>query len=314
VRELGIERLLNLYGTTEEGIVSLVAELPAGIDTVTVGYPLPGSRIGVVGLEGQRVPPGVPGEVVAGGIGVSRGYLGRPALTAAAFRPDPAAADGGRRYYTGDRGRWTASGVEMLGRLDNQVKIRGHRVELGEIEIGLTEADGVAEAAAVLISRDGTDTITAYVRLREGSPEWDPIAFRASLRRRLPSYMVPGDVVLIGQMPYTQSGKVDRKALAARSMALTAGSRVADGTQVPQPGTEQAVADVWAEMLGVPEVGRNDRWFDIGGDSLMAARMTRQLTDLFGVSIQVSLIYEEDRLASFATDIEAVLRQEGKMV
>jgi hypothetical protein len=125
--------------------------------------------------------------------------------------------------------------------------------------------------------------------------------------------MVPADVVLVGQMPYTQSGKVDRKALAARSTTLTAGNQVADGAQVPQPGTEQAVADVWAEMLGVPQVGRNDRWFDIGGDSLMAARMTRQLADLFNVPLPVSLIYEEDRLASFATDIEAVLRQEGRM-
>jgi len=310
LREAGIERLLNIFGTTEEGICSIAAELPPEIGVITVGYPLPGSHAGVVDADGQRLPPGVPGELVSSGVGVSRGYLGRPALTAAAFRPDPAGAPGSRRYHTGDRGRWTPYGMEVHGRLDTQVKIRGHRVELGEIESALEAIGQVAAAAAIPTAREDSTAVTAFVRLRGETDEWDPVAFLASLRRRLPSYMIPAGVVRVDAMPYTKSGKIDRRALAEQATALMAVSRAADVTAPPRTRTERAVADAWTAVLGVPDVSANDRFFDIGGDSLLAARMVRELADSLDVALPVRLIFEEDRLASFAADIDALLGQE----
>ncbi len=304
VASLGIDRLVNLYGTTEDSFCSTWVDLTGQLDNlavVPVGDPLPGSRVDLVDAAMRRVPPGVPGEVICGGVGVSRGYLGRPGLTASVFRPDPRGTGGERCYQTGDRGRWTGSGLEMHGRLDSQVKIRGHRVELGEIESAMLDLDDVAEAVAMLSAWDGLPRITAYVRLHEVSDAWDAIAFRAALRRRLPAYMIPASFELLTEMPRTDSGKIDRQALAARS---SAGARSSAIGAALREGTERTVADLWREMLGIASIGRDDRFFDLGGDSLMAARMIRRLAEHYEVELPVRLIYTDDRLASFASDID----------
>jgi acyl-coenzyme A synthetase/AMP-(fatty) acid ligase len=293
--------VFNLYGTTEESFCSTWT--PLTDDVVTAGRPLPGTRIGVVDDRFDRLPPGIPGEITAAGVGVSRGYLKRPGRTADAYRPDPHGPPGSRLYRTGDRGRWTERGLVMSGRLDNQVKVRGHRIELGEVEAALVAVDGVADAAALV----RTGRLVAYVRPATG--DLDVGRLRAALRRRLPDYMVPSSFVVVEQMPRNQSGKLDRAALACVPVpenggVTVPGVRSASSAEVdgepPRPGAETEVALVWQELLGIPTVHRWARFFELGGDSLLAARMTTRVNERLGVALPIRLIFDDDRLTSFA--------------
>ncbi|MEU1810576.1 amino acid adenylation domain-containing protein [Micromonospora aurantiaca (nom. illeg.)] len=308
VWERGPRRVVNLYGTTEDSFCSTWVELHADDALITTGRPLPGSRVVVANAALLPVPPGVPGEIVSAGAGVSRGYLGRPGLTADVFVPDPAGPPGRRQYRTGDRGRWTAAGLEVAGRLDHQVKIRGHRVELGEVEAAIAAVPGVAETVALVDGVPGTSThrLVAFVRPDGEHGALDAAAVRAELRRRLPDYMVPAAFVFLDVMPHTPSGKLDRAALAALPIAGAEGT--AGAGEAPRGRTETAVALVWQGMIGVPRVTRDDRFFELGGDSLLAARMTTRLNDRFGVAVPLRQIFEDDRLAAFARRIDEGLR------
>ncbi|MER7009351.1 amino acid adenylation domain-containing protein, partial [Dactylosporangium sp. NPDC000555] len=308
VWERGPRRVVNLYGTTEDSFCSTWVELHPDGGPITAGRPLPGSRVAVVNAALLPVPPGVPGEIVSAGAGVSRGYLGRPGLTAGVYVPDPAGPPGHRQYRTGDRGRWTEAGLEVAGRLDHQVKIRGHRIELGEVEAAIAAVPGVAETVALVDGAPGgaARRLVAFVRPGGEHGALDAAAVRAALRRRLPDYMVPAAFVFLDAMPRTPSGKLDRAALAA--LPVTAAEGAAATGEAPRGATETAVALVWQDMIGLTRVTRDDRFFELGGDSLLAARMTTRVNDRFGVAVPLRQIFDDDRLAAFARRIDEGLR------
>ncbi|QLQ36675.1 non-ribosomal peptide synthetase [Micromonospora robiginosa] len=308
VWERGPRRVVNLYGTTEDSFCSTWVELHPDDVLITTGRPLPGSRVVVANAALLPVPPGVPGEIVSAGAGVSRGYLGRPGLTADVFVPDPAGPPGHRQYRTGDHGRWTAAGLEVAGRLDHQVKIRGHRVELGEVEAAIAAVPGVAETVALVDGVPGASTrrLVAFVRPDGEHGVLDTAGVRAELRRRLPDYMVPAAFVFLDVMPRTPSGKLDRAALAA--LPISGAEGTAAPGDAPRGQTETEVALLWQGMTGASRVTRDDRFFELGGDSLLAARMTTRLNDRFGVAVPLRQIFEDDRLAAFARRIDEGLR------
>jgi hypothetical protein len=277
------ERLLHVYGPTETTTFATwhpVVELAEDAATVPIGLPISNTTAYVLDGRMEPAPVGVPGELYLGGDGLARGYWRRPALTAERFVPDPfGATAGGRLYRTGDLVKRRADGsLEFLGRVDHQVKLRGFRVELGEIEAVLREHPAVREAA-VLLREDGAGgrRLVAYVVRPEGGHEgWDVL--REHLRRRLPDYMVPAAFVALDALPLTPNGKVDRHALPAPpgGLAEHVGEYAA-----PSSETERAVAAVWQEVLGVDEVSIDDSFFDLGGHSLLLVQVHERLSRLF---------------------------------
>ncbi|MFC4085855.1 amino acid adenylation domain-containing protein [Amycolatopsis samaneae] len=266
--------LWNTYGPTECSIdVTAQRVDPAGLaDPVPIGRPIDNTRILVLDTCGAPVPVGVAGELCVGGVGLARGYHGRAADTAAAFVPDPYGPAGARLYRTGDRARWRADGVlEYLGRLDQQVKINGVRVEPAEVESALTAHPAVA--AAVVAGRrsaDGAARLAAYF-VSDGHPP-EPEALRRYLAELLPSAFVPSAFVRLDRFPLTVSGKVDRRALPDPAPDTGRAPYVA-----PRNEVEQVVADVWADLLGVDGVGVHDDFFVLGGSSLMLTRLANRL-------------------------------------
>ncbi|KQS71307.1 non-ribosomal peptide synthetase [Modestobacter sp. Leaf380] len=276
-------RLLNVYGVTEVTVAALLRELgPATADggCLPVGEPLEDVHVGVVDVLGRQVPVGVVGEIVLGGVGVARGYLGRPGPTADRFRP---AAGGGRWYLTGDRGRHRPDGgIDFLGRADGQAKIRGFRVEPGEVEQALRGLPEVADAVVEVHADGSGNRLVGHVVLRPGAlaSAGDLVT---ALRRSLPAHLVPA-VVVLPALPRTSSGKVDRSALPQP----TAVPCPPDPTsRPPAPGMEEQVAEVWREVLGVDAVGADDDFFDLGGHSLLAAAVTARLLDVLGRQLSV---------------------------
>ncbi|MFC5289945.1 amino acid adenylation domain-containing protein [Actinokineospora guangxiensis] len=269
--------LHNLYGPTEAA-VDVTADRCAPGSPVTIGRPIANTRTYIVDDALRPVPVGVPGELLLGGVQLARGYLGRPGLTADRFVPDPFTGGGTRLYRTGDLARYLPDGrIEYLGRLDHQVKIRGHRVELGEVEAVLLQAPGVADAAAAVRS----DALVGYLVADRGT-EPDIPAVTAFLGGRLPSAMVPSAWVVLDALPLTASGKTDRGALPEPDRSRAAGEYTA-----PRTATERAVVDALAAALGVERVGVHDRFFDLGGDSIRAIRAIGALrADGFALSVQ----------------------------
>jgi acyl carrier protein len=230
-------------------------------------------------------------------VGLARGYWRRPELTAERFVEHSSL---GRLYRTGDVGRWLADGVvEYLGRTDQQVKVRGFRIELGEVEAALREHAGVA-AAAVAAREDapGDQRLVAYVVPRNGAVA--TAALREHLKARLPEYMVPSAFVTLAELPLTVSGKLDRRALPApeRDRAEAGGVYVA-----PRTPAEEAVAGIWAEVLGLPRVGAHDNFFDLGGHSLLATQVLSRIRQLFPVEIPLRRLFEEPTVATLALAI-----------
>jgi amino acid adenylation domain-containing protein len=269
----------NLYGPTETTIWSAAGPVGAGEGAVPVGGPIANTRIHVLDPHLAPVPAGIPGEVYIGGDGLARGYLHRPELTAERFVPDPFGGDwGGRRLYrVGDLGRWRTGGaLEILGRVDHQVKVRGFRIELGEIEAALAAHPEVRECVAVVREdQPGDRRLAAYVA---GAAGIDPAVLRSSLAERLPDYMVPSHVVILEALPRTPNGKVDRRALPAPvPKSPRTGAPVA-----PRTALERTIAAVWAEVLGVERVGVEDNFFDLGGHSLLVARVHGRLRESLG--------------------------------
>ncbi|WP_136068724.1 amino acid adenylation domain-containing protein, partial [Modicisalibacter radicis] len=244
--------LYNLYGPTEAAIdVTHWTCEDDGRCQVAIGQPIAGIRTYVLDGELNLAPPGVAGELYLGGVGLARGYLNRSDLTAERFVADPF-TKGERLYRTGDLVRWRADGqLEYLGRLDHQVKIRGLRIELGEIEAELLSQPDVREAVVAAQEGPGGARLVAYVVPR-GDVELDTGALRERLGQRLPDYMVPGVVVPLAALPLSPNGKVDRKALPAPDMASGV------SYEAPQGEVEEALAAIWAEVLGVARVGRHD--------------------------------------------------------
>lgn len=268
LRKVTGARLLNMYGPTETTIWSSTTRVDEG--HISLGHPIANTRFYVVDRLMQPVPIGVAGELLIGGLGVVRGYLDRPELTAERFLPDPFREDGARVYRTGDLVRFRRDGtVDFMGRLDHQVKLRGHRIELGEIEAALATHTGVREAVAV-VREDipGDVRLVAYVV--PAGEEVPGTELRTWLRESLPEYMVPSTVVPLGAFPLTPNGKIDRGGLPAPDRGPA--STVADFTP-PSEGVEEVIAGVWEEVLGVERVGRDDNFFDLGGHSLLTIRV-----------------------------------------
>jgi acyl carrier protein len=253
----------------------------------------------VVDARTEPVPVGVAGELCFGGAQVARGYLGRSALTAEKFVPDPfSTTPGARLYRTGDRVRWTAEGeIDYLGRIDFQVKVRGFRIELGEIEAVLREQPGVADA--VVVAREdaqGDRRLVAYFTVDGEAP--DAAALRGALAARLPGYMVPSAFVALEAFPLTASGKLDRRALPAPEGAAAQAEYVA-----PRTEAERAVAEIWAEVLGVERVGVDDDFFALGGHSLRATRVVSQVRRALGAEVPVRTLFEAPTLGGFVAAV-----------
>jgi acyl-coenzyme A synthetase/AMP-(fatty) acid ligase/acyl carrier protein len=296
--------LHNLYGPTETTVdVAAHTATPAdGPGPVPIGRPVAGARLHVLDPGGEPVPVGVPGHLHVGGVPVARGYLGRPGLTADRFVPDPFGPPGGRLYRTGDLVRWDAAGVlHFLGRLDDQVKLRGHRVEPGEVAAALRALPGVRDAAAVVREdRAGDPRLVGYV-VADGAP--DPAELRAALHRVLPGHLVPAAVVVLPRLPLTGHGKLDAAALPAPEP----GTR---GTVAPAGPAEELVAAVWAEVLGVARIGADDDFFDLGGHSLHAARIAVRLSDAIGAPVPIALLFSHPTLGDLAAAVVDLLAEE----
>ena len=297
-------RLFNLYGPAECAVVStggVVQESAAPLaGDASIGFPVPGSRIHLLGRHGETMPPGAPGEIFIGGLGVGRGYLGRPALTAERFVPDPFADEPGARLYrTGDLGRFRPDGsLDFLGRIDRQVKIRGVRIELGEVEAALAALPAVREAVAEARSvGSGAPVLVAWVVLREEESDLRELA--AALRRTLPETMVPTFFVPLAALPLTANGKIDRKALP--DPAGLAGDGIEAG---PRTATEEALAGIWSALLGVERVGSHDGFFELGGHSLLAARMISRVQAALGVELPLAELFANPTLGELAAAVE----------
>lgn len=273
-----VTELWNLYGPTETTVWSMRERVRPG-SPISIGRPLENTTCHVLSPSRQLLPVGIPGELYIGGAGVTAGYLHRPDLTIDRFIANPFGHKAGRLYRTGDKVvRMSDGRLLYLGRLDNQVKVNGHRVELGEIESVLEELPQVRQAAAMVSAGDDGDArLVAYVVAADGGSIFGS-EIRRALRERLPDYMVPSIVLPLDAMPLTPNGKVDRKALPDP----LAGRREVEFVG-PRTEAERAVAGVWRELLGVERVGVLDNFFEIGGHSLLAIRATARLGDRVGV-------------------------------
>ncbi|WP_137925664.1 non-ribosomal peptide synthase/polyketide synthase, partial [Cupriavidus sp. 2SB] len=279
----------NLYGPTEAAIDVTYWNCRAEGRQVPIGRPLSGIRTHVLDGSLNRVPQGVAGELYLGGVGLARGYLRRPGLTAERFVADPFEA-GGRLYRTGDLVRWRADGqLEYLGRIDHQVKIRGLRIELGEIEAQLLALPEVAEAVVVAV---GGTRLVAYVACRAGQ-SLDAQAMRVRLGEALPEYMVPSALMVLDRLPLNANGKLDRKALPAPEAQTQA------SYEAPQGEAEIALAAIWAEVLGIQRVGRHDNFFELGGDSIISLQIVSR-AGRTGWQLTPRQMFESQTLARLA--------------
>ncbi|MBZ4417133.1 non-ribosomal peptide synthetase [Myxococcus sp. RHSTA-1-4] len=295
--------LLNSYGPTEGTVCATVGACRVGSRPPALGPPIPGARVHVLDARLQPVPRGVPGEVYAGGEGVVRGYLERPDLTAERFVPDPFSLEPGRRLYrTGDRARYTHDGeLEFLGRVDRQVKIRGVRVEPGEVEDCLGRHPAVA--GQVVVAREdvpGERSLVAYVAVREGA-EVSGAGLRAFVAERFPEAFVPSAFVVLPRLPLTANGKVDVAALPAPEA-----ERVEDTATFTAPRTalEGTLATLWAQMLHRTRVGVDDNFFELGGHSLLLMQVHQRLTEEHGLSVRVVDLFHFPTVASLARHLE----------
>jgi natural product biosynthesis luciferase-like monooxygenase protein len=278
--------IIDVYGPTETTVWSTTHRITEEEGDIPIGRPLANTRVYVLDARRQPLPPMVPGELFIGGDGVARGYLGRRELTSERFVPDPFARSG-RMYRTGDVARFREDGIlEFRGRLDTQVKIRGHRVELGEIETAIFRHETVRQCVVVLREDVPFDQrLVAYVVGKEAGLEGAKL--RAWLADRLPDFMVPSHVVVLSELPETPNRKIDRKALPAPEVAAAPMST----PYVPKNDIELSVVELWKEILGREHLGADDNFFDVGGHSLLLVRMHRKLCELSPRKVTLTDLY-----------------------
>jgi acyl-coenzyme A synthetase/AMP-(fatty) acid ligase len=297
--DLGLD-LWNVYGPTETTIWSTAGHV--GQELVSVGVPIANTTVYVLNRWGERAPIGVTGEVFVGGLGLARGYHERPGLTADRFIPDCFGQIAGRRLYrTGDLGRWTRDGeLEILGRADTQVKVRGVRVELGEVEHAIAEHPDVVAAVATTVGGATSEEIVAYVIPRDPS-RWSELikTLRATMGQRLPSQLVPTRYMVIDDFPRTPNGKIDRHALPPP----TGDALSSQTARPPRSGTERAISAIWRDLLPPGEIGVEDNFFDVGGHSLLLVQLQARLRDSFSWSGSVVDLFRYPTIASQAQAI-----------
>jgi amino acid adenylation domain-containing protein len=302
--------LVNEYGPTESVVGCCVYQIPdskAKAGSIPIGRPIANVEVYILDRYLQLVPIGVPGELHIGGAGLARGYLNRPDLTADKFVPNPFGDEPGARLYkTGDWARYLPDGnLEFLGRIDHQVKIRGFRIEPGEIEAVLGQHAAVREAV-VLVQQDarGEKRLVAYVAAEQESFHTAD-DLRSFVRQKLPEYMVPSAFVLLDALPLMPNGKVDRRALPALDPARP---HFEKALVAPRTPTEEVLAAIWAESLGIERVGIHDNFFDLGGHSLLATQVVSRMRDAFQVEIPLRRLFETPTVAGLAESVEAARR------
>ena len=295
-------RLVNGYGPTEATTFTTchtIAPDDLSATSIPIGRPIAGTNVYLLDRHGQPVPVGVPGELHIGGAGLARGYVNRPDATAERFVPDPFdQRSDARLYRSGDLARWRADGtLEYLGRLDAQVKIRGVRVEPAEVEAVLGAHPSVREVAVIAVDGDRPNDVRLVAYVVPGHADAPTTAdLRNFLKRRLPSAFVPSAFVLLEKLPAGPTGKLDRRALPAAAPAARATRELA---RVHGPLKLQ-LAEVWRELLGAPEVGTTDDFFDLGGHSLLAVRMLQRVDDLYGTSLPLAVLYTNPTIDGLA--------------
>lgn len=298
--------IVNQYGATECTMSSTRYRVPEtqSSGTALAGKPIANSRVSILDPLFQQCAIGVPGEICIGGVGVARGYLQSPGLTALKYIPDPF-GDGARLYRTGDLGRFLPTGdIELHGRIDRQVKVRGIRIEPGEIETILNDHENVREAA-VIVREDtpGNQRLVAYVVLREPDNH-----LRDFVKARVPDHMVPAAFVVLDKLPLTPNGKVDHAALPVPDQSSFESSKefVAPRTQV-----EETLAQIWKELLEVPRIGIHDNFFELGGHSLLATQVASRIRKTLKVELPLRVIFDSPTIADLATNVESMSRTES---
>jgi amino acid adenylation domain-containing protein len=304
--------LLNAYGPTEcsdDVAHHPIREAPAPqVVHTPIGKPVANTQLYIVDRELRPLPPGVAGELCVGGIGVGRGYLAEPARTAEVFAPDPFQGEdgieGARLYRTGDLARWLSSGeIEFLGRVDFQVKVRGFRIEPGEIESVLGRHPAVHQAVVLALEENGQKRLVAYVVAQVGQT-LDVGDLRSFVKERLPEYMVPAAFVVLDAMPLTPNGKVDRRALPA---PVWGRSDDEEGFVEPRNEIEEALAELWKEVLNVPRVGAFDSFFEVGGHSLLATQLVSRIQQMFEIDLKLRTLFEAPTLAELSLVVEELM-------
>ena len=311
--DLGIP-LWNFYGPTENTVwttCTLIEGAPqtaASVALTSIGRPIADMQVYLLSDYSQLVPIGVPGELFIGGKGLARGYLNRPELTTEKFVPNPFGAEPGKRLYrTGDLARYRSDGkIEFLGRLDHQVKLRGFRIELGEIEAALSQHPNVAQAVVTIREdRPGDKRLVAYTKAVGVMPNENEL--RRFLQLSLPDYMLPSAFVSLEEVPLTPNKKVDRQALPAPDYS---------GSSVTQQFTEQLgpvrelLANIWARVLGLENIGMHDNFFERGGHSLLATQVVSRIREVFQVELPLRALFEAPTIAELAGKLEALVQQQ----
>ncbi|MEM8931460.1 MAG: amino acid adenylation domain-containing protein, partial [Acidobacteriota bacterium] len=304
-------RLFNCYGPTETTVVATLFEVDAvdeNATSVAIGRPIEDTTAHVVDARGREVGVGVPGELWLGGPRLADGYLRRPALTAERFVPDPFGGPDGRPiagarcYRTGDLVRWLPDGqLDFLGRIDHQIKLRGFRIEPGEIEAVLARHPQVADTVVLLRQDPNREPeLVAYATPAESTPRPTPILLRDYLTAALPDYMVPSAVVVLDTFPITPYGKLDRRALPAPERGQAA-------HRPPTTDLETSISQVWSEFLGLDRIGLDDDFFQLGGHSLVVARLISRLRETVGVELPLVALFEHSTLGELSAEVERLL-------
>ncbi|MEC3652739.1 surfactin non-ribosomal peptide synthetase SrfAA [Bacillus subtilis] len=291
--------LVNNYGPTENTVVATSAEIHPEEGSLSIGRAIANTRVYILGEGNQVQPEGVAGELCVAGRGLARGYLNREDETAKRFVADPF-VPGERMYRTGDLVKWTGGGIEYIGRIDQQVKVRGYRIELSEIEVQLAQLSEVQDAAVTAVKDKGGNTaIAAYVTPESADIE----ALKSALKETLPDYMIPAFWVTLNELPVTANGKVDRKALPEPDIEAGSGEYKAPTTDM-----EELLAGIWQDVLGMSEVGVTDNFFSLGGDSIKGIQMASRLNQ-HGWKLEMKDLFQHPTIEALTQYVE---RAEGK--
>jgi amino acid adenylation domain-containing protein len=305
--------LYNFYGPTETTVWSTYQCFRSKEERVVIGRPLGNTQVYILDKQGKPVPVGVSGEIHIGGDGVAQGYLKRAEMTAEKFIHDPfSKKSGARMYKTGDLGRWLEDGrIECIGRIDHQVKVRGFRVELGEIESVLGQHASVKESV-VVVREDtpGDKRLVAYVVAAAGV-KMEATELRSYLKQRLPEYMVPTAFMELERLPLTPNGKVDRK-----NLPMPEYERIEQGQEyaAAESPTEELIAGIWSEVLKLPKVGVCDNFFELGGHSLLATQVVSRIRQGLKVELPLRTLFEEPTVAGLAKRVERIQREQAGIV
>lgn len=289
-------RFLNAYGPTEATVCATIAECTTFDKKLSIGYPIANKQVYILDKLLQPVPIGVKGEIYIAGIGLARGYLNRPDITTERFIPNPFSNKQGERMYkTGDLGRYLSnSSIEFLGRIDNQVKVRGFRIELGEIEAALTQHPNVCEAVVIVREdKPGVKRLFAYVVCELEQPTSNQL--RLFLKDTLPDYMVPASFTFLEAFPITPNGKIDRRALPTPEIGFDNSTDY----RAPSTLTEEVLAGIWSDVLGVKKVGINDNFFELGGDSIIGIQIIARANQA-GLKLTPKQLFQYQTIAELA--------------